>query len=95
MPAKNRPRVNDQVALFGAKALHPDWGRLEVDNHWEKEIFRLEPRNLVLRGHPLPFGDQETVGCDAQRAVMMENPASRGLIIPRPASCLRSSAALP
>src|SRR5215475_8873074 len=32
-------------------------------------------------GNPLPFGDQETVGCDAQCAVMMESPPAAALIM--------------
>src|SRR5215470_11652693 len=32
-------------------------------------------------GNPLPFGDQETVGCDAQCAVMMESPPATALIM--------------
>src|SRR5215475_2299417 len=32
-------------------------------------------------GNPLPFGDQEAVGCDAQCAVMMESPPAAALIM--------------
>jgi hypothetical protein len=39
----------------GDVTLRPDRGRLGVDNHWEGEIFRLERRNVVLKGDPSPF----------------------------------------
>src|SRR5246500_4370520 len=32
-------------------------------------------------GNPLPFGDQEAIGCDRQRAVVMEAPPSAALIV--------------
>src|ERR1700739_3608675 len=32
-------------------------------------------------GNPLSFGDQEAIGCDRQRAVMMEAPPSAALIV--------------
>jgi hypothetical protein len=39
----------------GDVALRPDRGRRGVDNQWEGEIFRLERRNVVLRGESSPF----------------------------------------
>ena len=41
-------------------------------------------RDEVLRGNPLPLGDQESVGRDAQRSVVVEATPSTPLEMPEP-----------
>src|ERR1700720_877070 len=68
--AHRRDRVGD--VAFGPRR----WS-LRIDHLRERQVFRTEWCNKVVRGNPLPLGDQESVGRDAQRGVVMEAaPAS-------------------
>ena len=35
-------------------------------------------------GNPHPFGDQEAIGCDAKRGVMVEAAPAAALVVPKP-----------
>src|SRR3954470_6795871 len=35
-------------------------------------------------GNPHPFGDQEAIGCDAKRGVMVEATPAAALVVPEP-----------
>jgi hypothetical protein len=62
----------------GDVALRPDRGRLGVDNRWEGEIFRLEWRNVVLRGESSPFLRSGSRKLRLQVSRDDGSPASRG-----------------
>jgi hypothetical protein len=54
-------------------ALGPQRRRRGVGNLWERQVAGTAGRHQVLRGgNRLPLGDQESVGRDAQRGVMVE-----------------------
>ncbi len=50
----------------------PQWRNLWVGNHRVRQVAGTTWRNEMLRGNRLPLGDQESVGSDAQRRVVME-----------------------
>ena len=52
-------------------ALGSDRRRLCVGNHREWQIARAAQRKVVLRGKGAPFGDQRSVGGDAECGVMV------------------------
>src|SRR5258706_2856674 len=47
-------RTTDRGDRVGNVSLRSERGRLGVGNHWEGDIFRLERRNVVLRGESSP-----------------------------------------
>src|SRR5260221_12754011 len=62
----------------------PQWRILGVDNLGELKAARTTRRNMLLRGNRLPLGDQESVGCDAQRGVVVEAAPSTALEVAEP-----------
>src|SRR5260221_3586105 len=62
----------------------PQWRILGVDNLGELKAARTTRRNMLLRGNRLPLGDQESVGRDAQRGVVVEAAPSTALEVAEP-----------
>jgi hypothetical protein len=65
-------------------AFRPRGQILWVDNHRVSEVPRTAWLNEVLRGNRRPLGDQESVGRDAQRRVMMEAAPPASFVVPKP-----------
>jgi hypothetical protein len=72
--AQGCDRVGD--ASFGS-----DRRRLWVDNGRERQIPRRARRGLVLRGKGAAFGDQDAVGGDPERRVMVEAAPAAPFVI--------------
>ena len=57
-------------------AFRPQRQILWADNLCVRQIARTAWRDEFLRGNRVPLGDQESVGCDTQRGMMVEAPPS-------------------
>ena len=57
---------------------------LWVGNRWVAQMAGTAWRDEMLRGDRLPLGDQESVGRDAQRGVVVEAAPSSPFEMPEP-----------
>src|SRR5436190_24286653 len=65
-------------------AFRPQGRNLWVDNRWVRQVAGTVWWNEVYRGDRLPLGDQESIGCDAQRGVVMEAAPAAPFKMPEP-----------
>ena len=64
--------------------LRPHRRRCGVGDLLERQAPRTLLRRQVLTGNPRPLGDQDSVGCNAKRCMVVEAPPPAALVMTEP-----------